>query len=264
MSSVNIEKATASELHAQKAPYSSVSNSTVERIKNPDALAIWTYLQTRAPGWKVIGSHLQDHFDMGRVRYRKAMACLKDLGLITHQTTRNESGQMLGKRIIVHYQPKVQEPVCSESPKVQETERSESAKVAETTPYVINQDNNKQSNVDEIKGDRENAAGKIGSLDFTSWPELPSKQVLSDYKKTRKAALTQTAVDRMAKELHLAFNSGHSVDDCLSECCERGWRGFKFEWLINARGGHRAGGVNRQEALEARNAQTLGEWAEEG
>ena len=150
MSDINVEKATASEFHAQKAPYSSVSNKTVELITNPDALAIWTYLQTRTPGWRVIGSHLQDHFGMGRVRYRKAMKHLTDLRLITHAPVRDEAGRMAGTRVIVHYQPRGTEPAHSESPRVQVSECSESASLAETTPYVIKESFNKQSEGDVI------------------------------------------------------------------------------------------------------------------
>ncbi|WP_444919356.1 hypothetical protein ACJJID_00125 (plasmid) [Microbulbifer sp. CnH-101-G] len=56
---------------------------------------------------------------------------------------------------------------------------------------------------------------------------------MRDWKKVRKATLTQTAVDNIANQLHLASQHGYSVDYCLAICCERGWRGFKFEWLLN-------------------------------
>lgn len=103
---VNIQKATPTILHAKKAPYSSVSNDVVAMIVNPDALAIWTYLQTRSIDWTVIGSFLQDRFSISRERYAKAMACLKSLGLLTYETARDpETGHMLGRRIVVHYEP---------------------------------------------------------------------------------------------------------------------------------------------------------------
>ncbi|WP_444905291.1 helix-turn-helix domain-containing protein (plasmid) [Microbulbifer sp. CnH-101-E] len=70
-------------------------------------------------------------------------------------------------------------------------------------------------------------------LDFSSWPNPPKDEVLRDWKKVRKATLTQTAVDNIANQLHLANQHGYSVDYCLAVCCEREWRGFKFEWLLN-------------------------------
>lgn len=68
---------------------------------------------------------------------------------------------------------------------------------------------------------------------FDKWPSPPSQQVLADFKKNRKAAFTQTAIDRMASEIHKAVENGISVDDCLSVCCEAGWQGFKYEWYLN-------------------------------
>lgn len=70
-------------------------------------------------------------------------------------------------------------------------------------------------------------------FDFSSWPTDPNADVLSDWKKVRKAPLTQSAVDLMAKELHEAAKHGYSVDHCLKVCCARGWRGFQCEWLLN-------------------------------
>ena len=84
----------------------------------------------------------------------------------------------------------------------------------------------------EGKG-RESASKK---LDFTSWPNEPSNEILADWKKVRqskKAPLTQTAISRMAKEITLAGTKGHSVDDCIGVAVEKGWTGFKAEWLDN-------------------------------
>ena len=74
-------------------------------------------------------------------------------------------------------------------------------------------------------------------LDYSRWPDLPSEQVLADWFESRKnlrAAVTQTVINRLATELHKAAQAGFSVDDCLGLACERGWRGLKAEWVINA------------------------------
>lgn len=68
---------------------------------------------------------------------------------------------------------------------------------------------------------------------FDTWPEQPSHHVVDDFKKTRKARLTQTAIDRMAKEIWKAWEAGVHPDDCLAVCCEAGWQGFKFDWYVN-------------------------------
>lgn len=78
--------------------------------------------------------------------------------------------------------------------------------------------------------------GATQSLDFTCWPNPPSKEILSDWKKVRqakKSPLTQTAISRMAKEIRLSVDKGYTVDDCIGAAVEKGWTGFKAEWLDN-------------------------------
>jgi len=48
------------------------------------------------------------------------------------------------------------------------------------------------------------------------------------HRKTLKASPTLTAIDGIAKESERA---GISLSDALSVCCQRGWRGFKAEWV---------------------------------
>lgn len=55
--------------------------------------------------------------------------------------------------------------------------------------------------------------------------------VAADFRKLRaakKAALTQTAVNGIARE---AGKAGMSLEAALRMCCERGWSGFKAEWV---------------------------------
>ena len=90
------------------------------------------------------------------------------------------------------------------------------------------------------------AAKKI-DLDYSGWPAHPAPQILADWLASRKnlrAAVTQTVINRMATELHKAAQAGYTVDDCLSLACERGWRGIKAEWVINANSSNQNLGVN--------------------
>lgn len=89
---------------------------------------------------------------------------------------------------------------------------------------------------------RKKSQQKKSEFDFSSWPEKPSEQVLADWMKVRKeqrAPLTQTAITRMAGELHQAHAGGMSVDDCIGLAAEKGWRGFKYQWALNALGDNR-------------------------
>jgi sRNA-binding protein len=69
-------------------------------------------------------------------------------------------------------------------------------------------------------------------------------QVAKDFKALRsklRAPITETAMQGIQRE---ATKAGLSVQDALRVCCERGWRGFKAEWLkdkpVNGRAGSSA------------------------
>lgn len=59
-------------------------------------------------------------------------------------------------------------------------------------------------------------------------PDGVSLSVWEDYLKTRKAKLTGTALKGLRRE---AGKAGLSLQAALEMCCERGWRGFKADWL---------------------------------
>lgn len=59
-------------------------------------------------------------------------------------------------------------------------------------------------------------------------------QIASDWlqvRKGKKAAATKTAIDGVLREIE---RSGMTPDAALRICCERGWAGFKPEWLGNS------------------------------
>lgn len=65
-------------------------------------------------------------------------------------------------------------------------------------------------------------------------PESVSQQTWDDFlviRKAKKAPLSQTALDGIAKE---ADKAGLSLQQALENCCIRGWQGFRAEWLKNA------------------------------
>ena len=50
------------------------------------------------------------------------------------------------------------------------------------------------------------------------------------HRKALKAPPSRTAIDGIATE---AARAGTSLSDALAMCCQRGWRGFKAEWLAD-------------------------------
>lgn len=65
-------------------------------------------------------------------------------------------------------------------------------------------------------------------------------QLAQDYialRKSHRAPITQTALNGIERE---ANSAGLSLEQALTICCERGWRGFRAEWLHSDRGNHPA------------------------
>jgi len=78
----------------------------------------------------------------------------------------------------------------------------------------------------------------ITDLDFSTWPAMPSEQVMADWiahRKAKKATITQTVINNFGSQLTIAAKHGISVDECLSECMTRNWQGLKAEWLLKDR-----------------------------
>jgi uncharacterized protein YdaU (DUF1376 family) len=67
-------------------------------------------------------------------------------------------------------------------------------------------------------------------------PEGVDAQVWLDFQKLRKAKkapLTESAIAGIRTE---ASKAGITLMQALSECCQRGWTGFKAEWIVKDRG----------------------------
>jgi len=64
-----------------------------------------------------------------------------------------------------------------------------------------------------------------------------SEQTSNDFialRKLKKAAITKTALDGIGRE---AKKANMSLEAVLRLCCERGWQGFKADWVKNNSGG---------------------------
>lgn len=147
MAEKNIEKLSDTEFEVERPPYTQVLNDVVQSVKQPDALAIWVFLQSKSGNWKVIGTYLQDHFGIGRQRYAAAMKCLSEHGLITYVPRRSDDGRMMGTRVIVHYTPKIN------APSLQVSDMSVSPTLGKTHPYDIKDSITKEKDLTKRSAD---------------------------------------------------------------------------------------------------------------
>jgi uncharacterized protein YdaU (DUF1376 family) len=92
-------------------------------------------------------------------------------------------------------------------------------------------------------------------------PDSVSQQVWDDWltiRKSKKAALTQTAWELMLKEVDKA---GWTIEAAIDECCLRTWASFKASWVNKP--SDLGSTMNKQEALEARNKAIGDAWLRE-
>ena len=83
--------------------------------------------------------------------------------------------------------------------------------------------------IKEKRAPRFDAAASLSSLGVDS-------QVAADWlqhRKAKKAAVTQTVIDGVAKE---AAKARISLSDALALSCQRGWVGFKADWAFDTNG----------------------------
>ena len=81
-------------------------------------------------------------------------------------------------------------------------------------------------------------------------PDGVSDSVWTDFRKLRRAKrapITDTAIEGIRRE---AQKAGLSLEQALRMCCERGWQGFKAEWLTDAKQGQQPAGRHTDSAEE--------------
>lgn len=63
-----------------------------------------------------------------------------------------------------------------------------------------------------------------GGVSLSIWADFTA------HRKEKKAKLTQTAIDGIQRE---ATRAGWTLEAALTECCARGWTGFKADWVAD-------------------------------
>ena len=90
----------------------------------------------------------------------------------------------------------------------------------------------------EVKNEEEVKKKTVSpSLDYSCWPSMPNDELMEEWKSLRKrkrAAISQTVINRVGKELHKASSAGFTVDQCFEQWIYKGWSGFEAEWMSNS------------------------------
>ncbi len=112
--------------------------------------------------------------------------------------------------------------------------------------HRVNTKGNDKSNADSVtnalpreekrREEKKNTNTKNTAQAPSAYADLLSdvpKQTVDDWtalRKSKKAAITRTAIEAIVRE---AGKAGVTLEFALSECCARGWIGFKAEWLTD-------------------------------
>ena len=102
---MTVKRISATLARTQELPYTTFLNSTIELINNPDALAIYVYLQTKSEHWIVRREDVMKRFNIGKHRYTEAMKHLRELGLVERSVTRDAKGHVTDNQLVIHYAP---------------------------------------------------------------------------------------------------------------------------------------------------------------
>ena len=101
--------------HQNEIPYFMVSREAVQSLKNPDALAIWAYLQSQSDDWSVVEKNIREHFNLGRSRYLSAMKELREAGLYEVIRHKDENNNFTGSHFHIYASPQVRNSTLMEN-----------------------------------------------------------------------------------------------------------------------------------------------------
>lgn len=163
---------------------------------------------------------MSERWKWSRGKVRRYLGMLRDRGMVVQQT--NKVTTIL---TICKYETYQAEQTAYETTD-STTGRTTDGQQTDNRRYT-------NKNVKKNKNDENKDIG-AGALDYSVWPALPSDQVFDDWlkmRKRKKANVTQTVINKFAKQLEIAQGRGLSVDDCLSECIVRNWTGFQADWV---------------------------------
>ena len=70
-------------------------------------------------------------------------------------------------------------------------------------------------------------------LVFDSWPWVPNAKLLNAWldSKSKKGSISQTTMDTVGKQFHIAVDNGFTVEECLEKAESSGWAGFEASWM---------------------------------
>ena len=270
---MTVKRVSATLARTQELPYTTFLNGTIELIKNPDALAIYVYLQTKNEHWIVRREDVMKRFEIGKHRYTEAMKHLRELGLVERKVTRCEKGQVTDNQLIIHYAPNalssglrtIGNPDDQESSSLGHLETDQSFRnesIDNNTPPngsasgdagVQELELNEPLNTDQLrlkesgssdadKPIRKTKAQTLLEL-IRSKPELlvcfncVDDELLLEWCQVREknnGSRSDRALSKIDRALdELRTKHGIAPEKAVEVACDKVWRSIEVEWVVN-------------------------------
>jgi len=121
-------------------------NSTIQSIRNTDALAIYSYLLTKPSTWEVNIEEIKSHFGLSRDKARRAMNNLIDLNLLKRFQLKS-GGMFQGNHYVLYLRPHAP---LDDSPETENPAPVKPSLYKTKITSLENKDNNNVSDLEKI------------------------------------------------------------------------------------------------------------------
>lgn len=98
---MSVEKLDFSYVRQEKKSFTTYLNEVIQNIRDGFVLAVYVYLASLPPEWKVNKKHLMLHFGVGREKISSALAWLRRHKLLEYERERNPDGTLASVGIAV-------------------------------------------------------------------------------------------------------------------------------------------------------------------
>lgn len=181
---------------------------TTEQVLTLDEAALFRVIRARTDDEKEAVRVVLDEFFVHTPEGWTHKRCDEEIGLYQAKAEKNRINGSKGGRPVKTDNPEITQVVTSGLPEITLTKNQE--------PITNNHKPNKSKT----------------TPDGDPFDDV-AEQIASDFKAMRakqKVANTKTSIDGIRRE---ALRAGITLESALRVCCERGWRGFKAEWVTD-------------------------------
>lgn len=205
---MSIEKVNFEKVVKEAIPYTLVYTKVIQQISDHLALALWVYLLSLPPEWRINKIQLKKHFNIGDARLKNTLAFLHKSKLIDYVRNRDAQGQLLDCAIHVLCGDKFvniqQDEECASTGS--KTTRMETHTYGNPTPYKRNI-NTKENNIKNINCASDDAPDPKQNRFEEFWKLYPRKKDKARTMKIWEKKKYDAIADKLLEDVQKRINS---------------------------------------------------------